>query len=126
MTRSPAYDLVAADENALLSAASASGDRVQLKRIFQGTGATIVRIAFAAGQEMREHSTSSPILVQVLSGTIRFRVAGDEITMPPGATVHVEPSVPHSLSAKAEAHVLLTICTATPQTAAASTPRRGA
>lgn len=105
------HALVASDAAALLAAARASGDRVQLNRVFQGTGATIIRIAFSAGQEMREHSTSSPIVVQVLSGTIRFRVAGDELEMPQGAIVHVEPSVPHSLEADGEAHVLLTLCT---------------
>lgn len=127
MTAAATHTLVSPDAEALIAAASASPDRVTLKRVFQGPGATIIRIAFAPGQEMREHSTSSPIVVQVLSGAIRFRITGEEIAMPAGAVVHVDASVPHSLFADDEAHVLLTVCTAVaPAPVAAPALRPGA
>jgi len=120
-----AHTLVAADQRELIGAAEPSAERVQLTRVFQGPGATIIRIAFAPGQEMREHSTNSPIIVQVLSGVIRFSVSGETLAMPAGAVVHVEASVPHSLVAEGEAHVLLTLCTA-PAPIASPTLRAGA
>lgn len=103
------YTVVSADFDALRDAAPVSAERMQAKRVFQGTGFRVIRLTFSAGQVMREHSTNSPILVQVLEGEIVFRIAGDEIVMPAGAMLHVEPSVMHELEAVTEAHVLLTL-----------------
>ncbi|WP_449279386.1 cupin domain-containing protein [Leucobacter sp. GX0328] len=102
--------LIAADRDALLQAAPVSSDRFQIKRIFQGEGARVIRLSFAAGQVMREHSTNAPLIVQVLDGEVQFRVSGEEIAMPAGAMLHVKPSVVHEVEAVTDAHVLLTLC----------------
>lgn len=104
------FTLIAQDREALLSAAPTSVERFQIKRVFQGTGATMIRLAFAEGQVMREHSTNSPLIVQILEGHIAFRVAGSVLELPAGAVLHVEPGEPHELEARRESHVLLTLC----------------
>lgn len=104
------YSVISADRKALLAAAPASEERFQIVRVFQGAGATVIRLAFRAGQVMREHSTNAPLLVQVLEGTILFRIAGDELELPEGAILHVEPGELHELEAPTDAHVLLTLC----------------
>lgn len=103
------YTLIAANRDALLDAAPVSAEKLQITRVFQGTGARVIRLTFAAGQIMREHSTNSPLIVQVLAGRIAFRIAGDEIAMPEGAIMHVEPNEKHELEALTDAHVLLTL-----------------
>lgn len=103
------FTLVSADLEALLAAAPVSGDKFQIQRVFQGTGVRMIRLTFAAGQVMREHSTNAPLVVQVLEGTLKFRIAGEELTMPAGAILHVEPSEQHELEAVTDAHVLLTL-----------------
>jgi quercetin dioxygenase-like cupin family protein len=108
---SAVYSVVSDDRQALLAAAGISGERFQITRIFQGTGVTMIRIAFQAGQIMKEHSTSAPLVVQVLDGELAFRVGGDEITMPTGAILFVEPNAVHELEARQDTHVLLTLST---------------
>lgn len=101
------FTLIATGLDALIAAAPASPEKFQIKRVFQGTGTRAIRISFAAGQVMREHSSNVPILVQVLQGHIIFRVAGEQLQMPVGAIVHVEPDEMHELEAVTESHVLL-------------------
>ena len=110
MAQDPApYTLIAADREALLAAAPVSPDRFQIKRVFQDDGVRVIRLAFAAGQVMREHSPTAPLIVQVLAGTIAFRVAGDELELQAGAVLHVRPHEVHELEARTDAHVLLTL-----------------
>ena len=106
----PEHTLISEGLEALLQAAPVSEERFQIKRIFQGTGVTIIRLTFAAGQVMREHSANAPLIVQVLDGEIRFRFSGEEYVMPAGAMLHVEPKVLHEVEAVTDAHVLLTLC----------------
>ncbi|MFC5336928.1 cupin domain-containing protein [Leucobacter denitrificans] len=103
------FTLAAANLDDLLAAAPVSGEKFQIKRIFQGTGVRMIRLTFAAGQTMREHSTNAPLVVQVLEGTVAFRIAGEELTLPAGAILHVEPSELHELEAVTDAHLLLTL-----------------
>lgn len=107
---SAGHTLISADRDALLRAAPVSADRFRIKRVFQGEGARVIRLTFAAGQVMREHSTNAPLIVQVLDGEVKFRVPGEEIAMPAGAMLHVKPSVVHEVEAVTDAHVLLTLC----------------
>lgn len=104
------YTLISSDLQALLDAAPVSDDRFQIKRIYQGLGATIIRLTFRAGQVMREHSTNAPLIVQVLDGEVVFRVAGDELTMPAGAVLQVDPYIRHELEATVDTNILLTLC----------------
>jgi len=105
----PAYRLVAKDRGALIDELDVSGERFQIGRVFQGDGLKLIRLAFAAGQVMREHSTNAPLVVQVIEGTLKFRVAGDELTLEAGAVLHVRPHEVHELEAVTDTHVLLTL-----------------
>lgn len=105
------YTLVAADRVALLAAATTSEDGVTIQRIFHTDGVRLIRIAFAAGQVMREHSTNAPLLVQVLSGEIAFAVAGEVLDLHEGSVLFVRPGELHELTARTDAHVLLTLST---------------
>lgn len=106
----PPFTLVSTDLAELIAAAPPTDERQQLKRIFQGEGATMVRLTFVAGQEMREHSTNSPLIVQVIEGDVRFDIGEHQLELTTGSILHVAPGVKHALEARTEAHLLLTLC----------------
>ncbi|MGO1434469.1 MAG: cupin domain-containing protein [Canibacter sp.] len=103
------FELVSNDQQALIDAVPVSNDRFQIKRVFQTDGFRLIRLAFAPGQIMREHSTPTPLIVQTLTGRLMFRIAGEELTLEPGAVLYVEPNEKHELEAITDTHVLLTL-----------------
>lgn len=76
--------------------------------VLADTGAArSVLFAFRTGQQLKEHRTSSQILVQVLRGRIRFTAAGRDVEARAGTLLHVEANVPHSIAARTDAIVLV-------------------
>ena len=61
------------------------------------------------GQEMKEHQTSYPIVVELLSGEIIFGVKGEEYEVKSGGLLTLSGGVPHHLLAKEESVIRLTI-----------------
>ncbi len=70
--------------------------------------ARLVLFAFKAGQQLKEHHTSSQILVQVVSGRILF-TTGESVQMNAGMLVQVEAQVPHSVLAQTDTLLLVTM-----------------
>lgn len=103
------YDLVAADRSALFEAAPLSAEKLRIVRIFDGDRLRLVRLTLAAGQVMRDHSTNSSLVIHVIAGTVLLRVAGDELTLPDGAVLHIRPGERHEVEALQDAHLLLTM-----------------
>lgn len=68
-----------------------------------------IRIAFRADQLMKEHQTPFPIVVEVVSGSIRFGVNGQHYDLAAGALLSLAGGVPHDLLAKEESIVRLTL-----------------
>ena len=83
--------------------------RVRPHRIFDGAGVKIRSLAFDTGVVMKEHRSPFPILVQVLSGRILFRVDGEEHDLRTGGAIHVNGDIPHELEATEPPHVLLSL-----------------
>lgn len=65
--------------------------------------------AFKAGQHLKEHRTSSQILVQVLRGRITFTAAGNSVRLQAGMVLQVEAQVPHQVVAPTNALLLVTM-----------------
>ena len=79
-------------------------------QILADTGAArSVLFCFKAGQHLKEHRTSSQILVQVLRGQIAFTASGRTVTGRAGTLLQVEANVPHSVEAHTTAVVLVTM-----------------
>lgn len=77
--------------------------------IAQSGHARYVLFAFRAGQGLREHSTSSQISVQLLSGQLTFSANGEARALQPGQLLLLEAEVPHTLHAQTDAVLLLTM-----------------
>lgn len=79
-------------------------------QVLSDSGASrLVLFAFKAGQQLKEHHTSSQILVQALRGRITFNAEGKSIKLQAGMILQVEADVPHSVVAQTNAAMLLTM-----------------
>ncbi|GAA5147721.1 hypothetical protein GCM10025768_08360 [Microbacterium pseudoresistens] len=101
--------LVASSLQELIDAVPTEEGRVRPHRTLDAEGVKVRTLAFDAGVVMREHRAPVPILVQVLTGRILFRVDGIEHDLAPGGTIQVAASVPHELEAVEPSHVLLVL-----------------
>lgn len=71
--------------------------------------ARLVLFAFRAGQQLKEHTTSSQIIVQVLQGAITFTANGQSVKLQEGMLIQLEAALPHSIFAETDAVILLTL-----------------
>ncbi len=67
----------------------------------------VVYFAFDAGELLTEHSSPRAVVVQLLTGAIRFTYGGVEQAMAPGDALYLAPGVPHALVADAPSHLSL-------------------
>ncbi|BDZ37421.1 cupin domain-containing protein [Microbacterium suwonense] len=109
MSFATSHLLLAASGADLVAAHPVEEGRVRPHRTLDGDGFKIRTLVMDAGALLREHRAPVPILVQVVSGRILFRVDGVEYDMTAGGSIQVEASVPHELEAIDAAHVLLTL-----------------
>lgn len=79
-------------------------------QILSDTGvARVVLFTFKAGQTLKEHHTSSPILVQALRGRVTFSANGTQARLQAGTIVQLEANVLHSVLAQTDAVLLVTM-----------------
>ena len=79
-------------------------------RVLADTGAArVVLFAFKAGQRLKEHTTSSQILVQVVRGQITFTAGQHGAVGRAGTLLALEARVPHGITAHTNAVVLVTM-----------------
>ncbi|GLV60575.1 hypothetical protein KDH_73940 [Dictyobacter sp. S3.2.2.5] len=71
--------------------------------------ARLVLFSFKAGQQLKEHKTSSQIIVQAICGSIEFTANASQTTLRTGMVLQLEMNVPHSIIALTDAQVLVTM-----------------
>ncbi len=71
--------------------------------------ARLVLFTFRAGQSLKEHQTSSQIFIQILQGEMILTVEERDLEANAGMLFQVEADIPHSLTARTDASVLLTL-----------------
>lgn len=67
----------------------------------------VVLFAFAAGQELSEHTSSSPAVLHVLEGEVGLTLGAERREARAGTWVWMAPQLPHGLLARTDALVLL-------------------
>jgi quercetin dioxygenase-like cupin family protein len=60
----------------------------------------LVLFAFAAGEQLSEHTSARPAIIHILSGEGDLTVAGDSIRAAPGTWVRMAPHTKHALVAR--------------------------
>jgi quercetin dioxygenase-like cupin family protein len=66
-----------------------------------------VLFSFAAGEELSEHTASTPALLHILSGEARLTLGGDSFEARAGAWAHMAAQLPHSVLAQTPVVMLL-------------------
>jgi len=80
--------------------------------LHQSHSVKVVLFAFAAGQELSEHTASMPAIMHQLSGEARWRLGEEQTEARPGSWVHMPAHLPHTVTAKTPCVMLLTLITA--------------
>lgn len=84
-------------------------DRPYVQVLSDLGAARVVLFAFQSGQQLKEHRTSSQLLVQVLRGRITFATADNSVSLQAGMVLQLEENVLHNVSAQTDAVMLLTM-----------------
>lgn len=79
------------------------------KVIYRDESVNVTVFGFDAGEELTEHRTGRPAVVQVLAGRLRFTANGEDLDAGPGFWLHMASGTPHSLVATEPTVMLLTL-----------------
>lgn len=79
------------------------------RKLTSAAGGNVTVFAFAAGEELSEHSTPHTALVQVLDGRAEIRIAQQTHSVGAGESLLLPPGVPHALKAGERFKMALTM-----------------
>jgi quercetin dioxygenase-like cupin family protein len=82
-------------------------DGILSRTVYSDDRVKAVVFAFAAGQELSEHTASTPAVLQFLKGEATLTLGGDALDAQPGTWVHMPAGLPHAVRAKTPAVMLL-------------------
>jgi quercetin dioxygenase-like cupin family protein len=82
-------------------------DSIISRTVYTDEQVKAVLFAFDAGQELSEHTASTPATIHILRGEARLTLGGDAHEAGEGAWVHMPARLPHSLLAKTPVIMLL-------------------
>ena len=84
-------------------------DSILSRTFFQDERLRIILFAFAAGQELSEHTSSKPAILHFLQGEATLTLGEDQLEARGGTWVHMPPNLPHSIQAKTPVVMLLSM-----------------
>ncbi len=77
------------------------------RTIHQDDRLKAVLFGFAAGQELSEHTASTPAIMHFLKGEAEVGLGEDKVSATAGTWIHMPPRLPHSILAKTPVSMLL-------------------
>jgi quercetin dioxygenase-like cupin family protein len=77
------------------------------RTLYQDDRLKVVLFGFAAGQELSEHTASTPAILHFLRGEADVTLGADRIAARAGTWVHMPAQLPHSIRAKSPTVMLL-------------------
>lgn len=92
----PPY-IIASDVLADLPIAPPNG--ILSRTVIKAPHMRVVEFAFDKGQELTEHTSAYPALLQFIEGQATLVLGGDTVSVHPGTWVYMEPNLPHSVLA---------------------------
>lgn len=69
----------------------------------------VVLFGFAAGEELSEHTSSMPAIIQIVQGEADVTLGDAKKTTAAGSWIHMQPKLKHSIKAKTPVVMLLTL-----------------
>jgi quercetin dioxygenase-like cupin family protein len=77
------------------------------RTIYQDERLKAILFHFSAGQELSEHTASTPAVMHFLEGDADVMLGGDAIVASDGTWIHMQAQLPHSIRAKTHVVMLL-------------------
>lgn len=82
-------------------------DSIVSRTLYSDEQVKVVLFGFAAGQELSEHTASTPAIIHVLQGEATLTLGGDTRVAGPGTWVHMPARLPHAVVARTPVMMLL-------------------
>jgi|SRR3972149_292256 len=79
------------------------------RTIHQDERLKVVLFSFSAGQELSEHTATTPAIMHFLDGEADLTLGSDAVAASAGTWVHMPAQLPHSIRAKTPVVMLLTL-----------------
>lgn len=108
----PASAAVEGEGYALLRAASgtpAPAAGILSRTLAKAGGVRVTRFAFAAGEELSEHTSTRPALLHFLRGRARLVLGEDTLEVGPGDHLHMRAGLRHAVTALEPLEFVLTL-----------------
>jgi quercetin dioxygenase-like cupin family protein len=77
------------------------------RTIHQDERLKVVLFGFSAGQELSEHTASTPAIMHFLKGEATVSLGGDTVSAKAGTWIHMPPNLKHSIRAETSMSMLL-------------------
>jgi quercetin dioxygenase-like cupin family protein len=87
------------------------GDR-NANTLFKTPDLSIVLTALRSGARLEEHQAAGRVSVQTITGRLRLRIGGQEVELPEGHLLVLEPGLRHDVEALDDSVFLLTLASA--------------
>jgi quercetin dioxygenase-like cupin family protein len=79
------------------------------RTIHQDERLKVVLFAFSAGQELSEHTATTPAIMHFLSGDADVTLGSEEVKASAGTWIHMAAQLPHGIRAKTPVVMLLSL-----------------
>lgn len=79
------------------------------RTLYKDDDMKVVVFAFDSGEELSEHTSSSPAVIQVLRGHLQLTLDGDVVEAEAGSWVHMTAGLRHAVRATEPSVMLLTL-----------------
>ena len=86
-----------------------AADSIVSKTILDKSAGTITLFAFDKGQKLSEHTAPYDAVVQVLDGSARIKIGGEDVRVSDGEIIIMPANVPHAVAAEEKFKMLLTM-----------------
>ena len=77
------------------------------RTVFHDERLKVILFGFSAGQELSEHTASSPAIMHFLRGEADVTLGSDKLAASAGTWIHMPAQLPHSIRTKTPAVMLL-------------------
>lgn len=91
----------------LSTALTVPPDGILSRTLYTRDGVKAVLFGFSPGQELSEHTAAVPAIIHIVDGRAAVTVGGDSFDVGPGALIHMEARLPHSVVAQTPLVMLL-------------------
>ena len=82
-------------------------DGILSRTLYNDEHVKVVAFGFDAGQELSEHTVSTPAILHIIQGEADLTLGDDSVEAQAGAWVHLPPKLRHSVHAKTPVVMLL-------------------